>query len=233
MASRFIADNGLAARLVMDLSQRFKLPGVGLLLDQKKAYDRVHPQYLRACLQRFGFPGRVISCLSSLFFDTTICINVNGYLSAPLSQDRGLRQGDPLSPLLFNIALEPLLRALLGSNSLPGFNFQHSLPHTLRRPPGSSPTLKALAYADDILVFLSQPTELPPLLRLISLYERVSNARLNRDKTVAVSLSGTSQPGWRQTLGDHGITQWHDSSSATAATYLGFPLTSSTQQLDR
>ncbi|KAG0735934.1 hypothetical protein G6F23_011255 [Rhizopus arrhizus] len=53
MAGRFIGDNGLCARMIMDITKQYKLPGVSLLLDQEKAYDRVHPDYLHACLSFF------------------------------------------------------------------------------------------------------------------------------------------------------------------------------------
>ncbi|KAG0752508.1 hypothetical protein G6F16_013150 [Rhizopus arrhizus] len=231
MADRFIADNGLSAHLVMDLAQRFDLPGIGLLLDQEKAYDRVNPDYLRACLVRFGFPEPLISCISSLFFNTTLCINVNGFLSAPFAQGRGLRQGDPLSPLLFNLALEPLLRTIWSSPLLPGFRFRNQVSTDNLLTTESPPLLKALAYADDIMVLLSDPEELPALLDIVNTYERASNARLNRDKTLAVSLSGNIQPQWTQMLHSCNMHQWHDKSNDTAAIYLGFPLTSSKAQM--
>lgn len=214
MQGRFIADNGLCARLIMDMAKRFKIPGVGLLLDQEKAYDRVHPAYLQACLRRFGFPESFISCISTLFFQTSLCVNVNGFLSAPFAQGRGLRQGDPLSPLLFNLALEPLPRTLMSSSQLSGFRF-------LTDSTAERPILKSLAYADDILVFLSSPSELPILLSTISMYERASNARLNRDKTLAVSLSGEPQPDIQQALMSANIVKWHDKHSIDAAIYSG------------
>ncbi|KAG1370323.1 hypothetical protein G6F61_012134 [Rhizopus arrhizus] len=97
------ADNGATTRLIMNTAERFKLPGIALLLDQEKAYDRVHPQYLQACLERFGFPSSLITSILSLFFGTSLCINVNGFLTASIQQASGLRQGDPLSPLFFNL----------------------------------------------------------------------------------------------------------------------------------
>ncbi|KAG1487412.1 hypothetical protein G6F53_012717 [Rhizopus delemar] len=68
-----------------DIARRYKLPGVSLLLDQEKAYDRVHPDYLHACLTRFGLPPQLSTCITSLFFNTSICVNVNGFLSVPFS----------------------------------------------------------------------------------------------------------------------------------------------------
>lgn len=231
LAERFIADNGLVTRLTMDIARRYRLPGIALLLDQEKAYDRVHPTYLRACLLRFGFPTQFVDCTTSLFFNASLCVKVNGFLSTAFAQERGLRRGDPLSLFLFNLTLEPLLRAIHSCLLLPGFLFHDPAFSQMPRPIGWPPVLKLLAYADDVLVFLKGPIELISLLALISVYELASNAKLNLDKTIAVSLSGQFQPLWRSCLQRRGITHWHDSNSHMAAIYLGFPLTSSPAQL--
>jgi hypothetical protein len=99
---RLISDNGwLNQTLMANLrSVAPNLPQVAVLLDQEKAYDRVHPEYLRRVLLRFGFPSGLVGCLSSLFFGTKISVSINGWLGAAVPQLRGLRQGDPLSPLL-------------------------------------------------------------------------------------------------------------------------------------
>jgi hypothetical protein len=96
---RLISDNGWLNQLLLSHLRVIApdLPQVAVLLDQEKAYDRVHPEYLRRVLLRFGFPAGLVSCLSSLFFGTQISVSVNGWLGAPVPQLRGLRQGDPLS----------------------------------------------------------------------------------------------------------------------------------------
>ena len=164
----------------MNISERFKLPGIALLLDQEKAYDRVRPKYLQACLEHFGFPSTLITSTLSLFFGISLCINVNGFLTASIQQARGLRQGDPLSPLLFNLAIEPFLRSIWSSSLIPGFTFPRPLHLGLSNLARTSPPVKALAYADDVIAFFKGPTELKILLQLVSFCKRVSNALLNR-----------------------------------------------------
>jgi hypothetical protein len=114
---RFITDNELLMKLLMEHAQQSQSQAIGLLLDQKKAYDRAHPDYLRQVLCRFGFPPTIVHSLATLFFTTDLRLNINGFLSLPVRQRRGLRQGDPISPVLFNLAFEPLLQSLLRDSS--------------------------------------------------------------------------------------------------------------------
>ena len=90
-----------------------------------------------------------------------------------------------------------------------------------------------MAYADNVIVFLKSPTVLQVLLQIVSLYGSASNAKLNCHKTLAVSLSGQEQLEWRTMLNANRILQWHDNKETTAAIYLGYPLTSSTQQMSK
>ena len=158
-------------------------------------------------------------------------VNVNGHLTLPITLGRGLRQGDPISPILFNLAIEPFIRAISDSTSIQGFLPPNlSLP-TIRNPlhgPSSLQPLKVLAYADDLLIFLRNATDLDEVQTLIQHYNRASNAKMNYDKTIAFSISGTPHPHWLPALASHGITQWHDRYSDEPLTYLGYPLMHST-----
>lgn len=77
---RFIADNGLLMKLTMYHTRNTGSQSIGLMLDQEKAYDRIHPEYLKQVLLRFGFPSMVVHSLSILFFGTQLRINMNGFL---------------------------------------------------------------------------------------------------------------------------------------------------------
>ncbi|KAG0755182.1 hypothetical protein G6F24_012005 [Rhizopus arrhizus] len=178
--------------------RNYKRPGFSLLLDQEKAYDRVHPDYLHACLTRFGLPSRLINCITSLFFNTSICVNVNGFVSVHFAQGRRLRQRDPL------------LRTIYVSPSITGFSFQVGSATRLTNPLAQVPILKSMAYADDLAVFPVDSGELHVLLDILALYSRASNARLNRHKTLAISLSGQSHQPWQSALSSHGITHFLD-----------------------
>ncbi|SAL96025.1 hypothetical protein, partial, partial [Absidia glauca] len=122
MHHRLISDNGWVSQTLMRHVQKVDPhdSSVAVLLDQEKAYDRVHPQYIQAIMEHIGLPKRLVDTLIALFFSTKVHVSINGWLAAPFQQGRGLRQGDPLSPLLFNIAFEPLLRSILCNHAIQG-----------------------------------------------------------------------------------------------------------------
>ncbi|CEP07268.1 hypothetical protein [Parasitella parasitica] len=101
---------------------------IGLLLDQEKTYNCVHPIYLYAVFLRFGFLIALVDSISHLFFDTHLVVKVNGFLSPRVPQLRGLKQ----SPILFSLALEPLLRKIFQGPQLSGY--QLLSPQALKVP---------------------------------------------------------------------------------------------------
>ncbi|EIE78597.1 hypothetical protein RO3G_03301 [Rhizopus delemar RA 99-880] len=121
---RFIAENGMIFSILMEQAHVQKRPEIGLLLDQEKAYDRVHPMYFRQIMLAFSFTPYLVHSFGNLFFGNAVRININGYFTNRVNQRRSLRQGDPLLPILFNIALEPFLRHILQDSSFQGFQFQ-------------------------------------------------------------------------------------------------------------
>ena len=66
-------------------------------LDQEKAFDRVHHDYLLQTLHSFGFGSRFIHYIKTLYTDIQSLIKINNTLTAPLKINRGIRQGCSLS----------------------------------------------------------------------------------------------------------------------------------------
>jgi hypothetical protein len=112
------------------------------------AYDRVHPEYLEMVLERFGFPQQVIKSILTYFFSTQISLNIDGYISDPISQSRSLRQGNPLPSILFNLAFEPLLAHIQSTSLIQGIV-------TPQRPE----PVKLGAYADDLMTIVASEQE--------------------------------------------------------------------------
>ena len=82
------------------------------LLDFEKAFDRVDHHFLQQELQQYGFPQPFLDVVQVIYTNRRSRILVNGRLSTPFRIQRGVLQGDPLSPLLFVLALEPMCQLL-------------------------------------------------------------------------------------------------------------------------
>jgi hypothetical protein len=150
-------------------------------------------------------------------------VNVNGSFSHTVDQQRGLRQGDPLSPILFNLALEPLLLAINQDNGILGCQYFHA---------GLEYRAKTLAYADDICTIISSPSDYLRLHYHLDRYAMVSNAKFNQEKTEGFALSGTPDENWKLLLLQKGRTVYHSNRSPEPFRYLGFYITYTTAQRD-
>ncbi|KAK4518952.1 poly(A)-specific ribonuclease [Mucor velutinosus] len=200
LPGRYIGDYGRSLQVIMDNAQSASWRNpynftayAGIMLDNAKAYDQVHPKYLSQVLLKLGFPEAFVTCIINLFFDNSIYVNVNGFLTGAISQRRGIRQGDSISPVLFNLSIEPFLLSIVNNMNLTGYSLQHvKLPHQIQNPWISPAPIKVLAYADDVLSFVKSQAELVELQELLLVYNRASNAKINYSKSVAFPLHGSA-----------------------------------------
>jgi hypothetical protein len=85
-----------------------KLNGVILKLDFEKAYDKVKWSFLQQTLRMQGFSAEWRSLIDSFVSGGSVAIKVNDDVGKYFQRLKGLRQGDPLSPMLFNIVPDML-----------------------------------------------------------------------------------------------------------------------------
>lgn len=127
---------------------RNKIPTLFLKLDIAKAFDSVRWDYLLTLLEKLGFPTRWRDWIAALLSTSSSRVMLNGIPNGPISHERGLRQEDPLFPLLFVIAIEPL-RALLQLATEKGL---------LSKLRGRSLNIRVL-HADDTALFVNTTKE--------------------------------------------------------------------------
>ena len=173
---RSISNNIVTLRDTLEYIEVTNETGILLSLDQEKAFDRVDRAFLMDLLKRFGFGPDFCKWISTFYFGANMQIILNGWLTAPIPLLRGVRQGDPLSPLLYVMCVEVLACQIRNSPNIQGFLL----------PGANGKQFRVRQYADDTTCFVKNLYSLRSLFEVISAYERGSGAKLNRSKTEAM-----------------------------------------------
>ncbi|KAF5336214.1 hypothetical protein D9758_017782 [Tetrapyrgos nigripes] len=160
----------------MDYAKVTETNGLIIALDQEKAYDKIDHEYMWQTLRKFEIPERFIQTVSHLYDNAHMQVMVNGHLSTDFKVRRGVRQGDPLSCLLFDLAIEPLA-AMLRNSELKGYEI-----------PGEKEKLIANLFADDTTVFLSAEDDFEILQKILDKWCIASKAKFNIAKTEIIPI---------------------------------------------
>ena len=152
-------------------------PGILVSLDQEKACDRLDRSFLMNVLHRFGFGPDFRRWIDTLYSNASMKVTVNGYLTDSIPLERGVRQGDSLSPLLYILCAEVLANSIRLDPGIRGF----LLPDARR-------SFKIRQYADDSTCFVKDTLALSRLFQVVNRYELATGVKLNLSKTEAMWL---------------------------------------------
>ena len=119
-----------------------------------------------------GFGPSFVKWVDLFYCNSRISVNVNGYISNSFPLSRGVRQGCPLSPLLYVLVFEVLACNIRANPSIRG----------LCLPGFSAPLPCVSLYADDTSLIVCSDVSIRAIFSVFSYYEQGSGAKLNYSK---------------------------------------------------
>ena len=170
---RYILDNFKFVQRSAALIKKKKIPKLLLKLDISKAFDTVSWQFLLEILQAWGFGQRWRGWISLLLSTASTRVMLNGHPGPPIQHRRGLRQGDPLSPMLFVIVMDALNRLFIKAG----------IDNVLQ--PTGVPAIRhhCSLYADDAILLLTPTaTEALAVRHILQVFGDASGLVTNVDK---------------------------------------------------
>jgi len=179
---KYILESVVVAHELVHSLNKSGEQGVILKLDFEKAYDRVSWQFLFDMLRDRNFDPLWIKWIQQIVVGGSLGILVNGEESSFFKPGKGLRQGDPLSPLLFNLVGDGLSRMI---DRAVDRGLVKGLLGDFRRG-----GIVSLQYADDTILFSkAEESALENLKCILMWYEQLSGMKVNFHKSELVPMN--------------------------------------------
>lgn len=180
---RSTVDQILVLRQLCEKAWEFNRDLHILFLDCIKAYDSVHRGTLLNILREFEFPKKLINLISMCIGETKAKIKTTSTTSELFTIESGLRQGDPISPVLFNLILEKIDREFTKQLEGGGFRIGDKI-------------LLRLAYADDIALIAETRRELENMVEtFMKIAEKVGlKTSIEKSEYLSVTKNNDTDP---------------------------------------
>ena len=174
----------LIANECLDSRLKCRIPGVVCKVDIEKAYDHVNWDTLFYLLERMGFGERWRRWLKTCVSTVRFSVLVNGSPAGFFFSSRGLRQGDPLSPLLFLLIMEVLSRIMKKTEEggfIQGFHVGPINSTCIR--------ISHLLFADDTILFCDASREQILSIRLaLTCFQAFTGLKVNVGKSEIIPI---------------------------------------------
>ena len=169
---RDILDNILNLQNIIQYAKSKDLKIAFISLDNEKAFDRIKHSFIIKVLEKYKFPNYILKWIKTIYSNITSQVMVNGQLTPKIAIKRSVRQGCPLSMLLYILCLEPLISKIQSDNLIQGL-----------RIPNGNQEIKSIQHADDMTVIVTKEMSYKILNNETKDFGNISGSKINVDKT--------------------------------------------------
>ena len=167
---------------IIEYFRHSKSENIILSLDYEKAFDTISTGAIIKALRHFGFGENFIKWIQIILFDRKSCVKNGGHLSDFFQMFRGVRQGCPISPLLFILTVELFAKNVQNDKNIRGILIQ-----------GAPVAIKIRQYADDTTLFLRDMIDYREILAKIKIFADSTGLKLNKTKSHAMYIGDPHQ----------------------------------------
>lgn len=157
-------------------------------------FDSISHRYFKAVLSHYNFGHTLRTWIDLLYADIASTVLVNGNYTTPFKIESGVRQGCPLSPTLFVLAIEPLTCVLRQAKNIRG----------LPIPGAAGKEAKLSLYMDDLTLLLTDNRSVRDTLNICERFTAASGTKVNKEKCEILCLN------WREPMEQLGLIQKKD-----------------------
>ena len=137
---RNINNNLLNVKMIIEYIKQNNINTAFLAMDNEKAFDRIEHNFIKAVLKKYNFSKNFIKWFNIIYSDITSKIMVNGTFTKDIKINRSVRQGCPLSMILYILFIEPLIYKISQNTLIKGIKI-----------PNCEREIKTIQHADDIM----------------------------------------------------------------------------------
>jgi hypothetical protein len=152
-----------------------RTPMCVVTIDLNEAFDKISHSYLFAILKEYGFSEQFQQRVRKMYENAASTIQINGHQAGPILIRSSVRQGCPMSMLLYVLCLNLLLCTL--ENKLTGLRIKQCAPKTA-----------VVAYADDVTIFVMKQNNIQVIQDALRCFEAASGAQVNIQKSKAIAI---------------------------------------------
>ena len=171
LKGRYIGENLRLMSDILHYSEAEDIPGIIMNLDYACAFDSVEHAFLFAALKAFNFGESLVSWVKLLYNSTELTVLNNGYTGDWFKPTRGVKQGCPVSGMIFVLAVELFACKLRSREDIKGIQIK-------------GVEIKISQYADDTAIFVDGQESAGKVMEMINSFGKISGLQLNAKNAI-------------------------------------------------